>query len=400
MKERNEPERLCRVLVVHNYYQTAGGEDTVFRNECRLLREHGHEVETYERDNEEIRNSVIRKVLLPFTAVFSLKTYCEVRRIIRSEGIDVVHCHNTFPLVSPSVYYAARSCGVPVVQTVHNFRFLCPNSVFFRDGKPCEDCLEKGLGCSLRHGCYRGSRLQTFVLAQMLAIHRALGTYRRIRYIFLTEFNRSKFRKLLGEETERQFIKPNFEYADPRGAEAPAERDGSFVFAGRLDRVKGVDFLAETWGSEGELYLFGNGELEAEVRQACARNRHIHFMGFRPKEEIGEYLRKARALLFTSDLYEGFPMTIAEAFAAGTPVVCPDSGNAADIVRGAGAGATYRRRDAGSFRKALDEVREGFDGYSAKALEAYNAALTPEANYRQQAEIYQTLIRERRQKAR
>ena len=153
-----------RVLLVHNYYQIGGGEHTVFENEKRMLKEHGHDVAEYTRDNAELNHSILKKLLLPFTTVFSFRTYREIRRMINAKGIDIVHCHNTFPLISPSVYYAARRCGVPLVQTVHNFRFICANGVLSREGRPCEACVKNGLECALSNRCYRNSWLQTLVL--------------------------------------------------------------------------------------------------------------------------------------------------------------------------------------------------------------------------------------------
>ena len=200
----------AKVLVVHNYYQIGGGEHTVFENEVKLLRQNGHEVITYTRDNAELKVSKLKLALAPFSAIWSFKTYREVSAILRQENIDVVHCHNTFPLISPSVYYAAWKTGVPVVQTIHNYRFLCPNGLFYRNGKICEDCLRKGLYCALSHGCYRNSRIQTLPVVLMLAVHRLLGTYQRLNYIFLTDFTKRFFVKKFRLKEEQMFIKPNF----------------------------------------------------------------------------------------------------------------------------------------------------------------------------------------------
>ena len=250
--------------MVHNFYQIGGGEHTVFENEKRLLIENGHHLVEYTRDNAELKHSVIKKLMLPFSTVFSLKTYREVKRIIKKEKIDIVHCHNTFPLISPSVYYAAWNCKIPVVQTIHNFRFMCPNGIFFSDGTVCEDCIQKGLGCSIKKGCYRNSKLQTIVVANMLKIHRILGTYKKLRYIFLTEFNRTKFKSLLGSKCEKEFIKPNFEYIND--SSDVFERDDSFIFVGRLDGYKGIPFLMNAWSDiQKDLYIFGDGEYKDTV---------------------------------------------------------------------------------------------------------------------------------------
>lgn len=170
-----------KILMVHNFYQIGGGEHTVFRNEVELLRENGHEVVEYTRSNDELKTSKLKLFLMPFTTTWSWKTYWEVQAIIKKEKIDIVHCHNTFPLISPSVYYAACNLKIPVVQTIHNFRLLCPNGAFFCDGKICEECTsENRLSPAIKKNCYRGSKVQTLVLTTMLVVHRWLGTYRKI----------------------------------------------------------------------------------------------------------------------------------------------------------------------------------------------------------------------------
>lgn len=379
-----------RVLIVHNYYQIGGGEHTVFANEKRLLLDNGHYVCEYTRDNAELNSSKLKKLFLPFSSVFSFRTYREVKRIIKKENIDIVHCHNTFPLISPSVYYAARKCKVPVVQTIHNFRFLCPNGVFYRDGHICEDCLNKGLSCSLKHGCYRNSKIQTLVVVNMLRFHRLIGTYRKINYIFLTEFNRNKFTELLGEKTETEFIKPNFEYINiPPTAK---KRENYFVFAGRLEENKGIRFLLKVWDTlDKDLYIFGDGTLKEEVESAAKENKRIHFMGFQSQDIIFDYISKAKAFVFSSEWYEGFPMTLIESFAMGTPVICGDIGNQSDIVRNAGAGTLYSLYDDDSFKKAVTDIDKNFAAYSENAKKAYDTRYTPEANYKQLKSVYEAI---------
>ena len=182
-----------RILQIHNFYQIPGGEDVVVRNEKKLLEEHGHEVFTYYRSNKELNEgNKLKKLFIPFTAVYSLKTCREVKKIIRENKIDIVHVHNTLMMVSPSVFYAAFQCKVPVVQTLHNFRMLCPAGSFFRNNVICEEWVNGGLKCAIRHKCYRGSKIQTMVSSAILWIHRFLGTYYRVNFICLTEFNKNK----------------------------------------------------------------------------------------------------------------------------------------------------------------------------------------------------------------
>ena len=243
-------EKKQRILLVHNYYKIPGGEDTVVANEKKLLEDHGHEVFLYSRSNTEMESfSIVQKLLLPFTSLFSLRTFCEVKKEIRLHKIDIVHVHNTLSLISPSVYYAAFVCGKPVVQTVHNFRLLCPAATFLREGKICEECVEKGLGCAVRYGCYRGSRLQTLVSASILKLHRILGTYRRLYYICLTDFNRNKL--LLLNKKGKEYIKENRVFVKPNFAQTPpkmeVEKKEQYIFSGRLDNLKGIRVLLEAW---------------------------------------------------------------------------------------------------------------------------------------------------------
>ncbi|MEH7111505.1 glycosyltransferase [Neobacillus niacini] len=205
-----------KILIVHNYYQIPGGEDTVVANETKLLKQKGHEVVFYSRNNSELKDlNLFQKLCLPFTTVFSIKTYREVKEVIKKQNIDIVHVHNTLNLISPSVYYAAFACKVPVVQTIHNFRMLCPAATFYRNGNICEDCTSKGLKCAIKYSCYRQSKLQTIACVVTLKLHRFFGTYKKLNYICLTEFNMLKLLELnKGKkkiiDPEKVFIKPNF----------------------------------------------------------------------------------------------------------------------------------------------------------------------------------------------
>ena len=211
-----EPNHKQKILMVHNYYQIPGGEDTVVANEKRLLEEHGHEVVLYTRHNNELKNmSKLQKLGLPFTTIFNPRTYRDIKRIIKEEKIEIVHVHNTLNLISSAVYYAAVKCGVPVVQTIHNFRLLCPGATFYRDGHICEDCVSKGLKCAVKHKCYRNSRAQTLICVISTWIHRHTGILGKINYIALTEFNKEKLLQLKYIKSERVFVKPNFTFEVP-----------------------------------------------------------------------------------------------------------------------------------------------------------------------------------------
>lgn len=379
------------VLMVHNFYQIGGGEHTVFNNEVELLKKNGHKVITYTRDNAEINNSLLKKLLLPFTTIWSFKTYREIKKIIKKENIDIVHCHNTFPLISPSVYYAARKMNVPVVQTIHNFRFICPKALFYKNSKICEECLiNNNFKSAIKNNCYRDSKIQTIVVTNMLKIHRKLGTYKKINYIFLTEFNKSKFNKLIDINKDNIFIKPNF-VERKLDLKRPKKLNNVFVFMGRLDENKGIKFLIDTWKNinDYELHIYGDGSYKDYVVNATKSNNNIKYYGFQKQDVIFEDLINSYGLVIPSICYEGFPMTIAEAYSLGIPVLSSDVGNHASIVSTARAGCLYKLNDEESFKEKLEDIIDDNKKYSENAVKYYNDVLSPEKNYKELIDIYE-----------
>ena len=330
------------ILIVHNRYKYRGGEDTVAENERQLLESYGHKVVTYIRDNSELdKMSKFQKLLLPLTTLYSRRTVRDIKRIIREHNIDVVHVHNTVPLISPSVYAAAKSCGCKVVQTLHNFRLLCPNGLMLRDGHICNDCIKYGLRCAVKHKCYRSSKLQTILLVTMLRLHRWLGTYREVdKYIALTEFNKKLFceglPKLFNESNIA--VKPNFCFGnDTPTAAVPANEREFFLFCGRVEEYKGIFELLEVFAqmSEQHLIVLGTGaDYDRAVSYAKQHNcANVTFLGQCDKNTVMKYMSSAKCLIVPSKWYEGFPMTIAEAFSVGTPVMAADIGNAGELAK-------------------------------------------------------------------
>lgn len=380
------------VLLVHNYYQIGGGEHTVFENEKNMLLENGHEVYTYTRSNDELKSSKWKLLLMPFSTIWSFKTYREVRKLIQEKQIDIVHCHNTFPLVSPSVYYAARSLKVPVVQTIHNFRFLCPNGLFYCNGQICEKCREQNSFLpALKNKCYRNSTVQTAVAVAMLKFHRWLGTYRKINYIFLTEFNKSKFAELIDIHSENVFVKPNF-VNQMQAASDTRTAKPKFIYAGRLDENKGIPFLLEAWKrlpTEYELHIYGEGAYRSACEEASQKDRNIHYLRFRPQKEIFLDLSGSAALIFPSNWYEGYPMILTESFSVARPVVCTNLGNQGDIVTTSGGGTTFIYGNVDSFAAAIENVVAHNAKYSANAYRYYLENQTKESSYRKLSDIYE-----------
>lgn len=398
-----------RILIVHNAYQIPGGEDAVVANEMRLLRDAGHEVFLYKKNNTELDSySLFQKLLLPFRSIYSRKTYREVRAMIKKHRIDLVHVHNTLFVISPSVYDAARSLGVPVVQTIHNYRLLCPNALFLRDGQICQDCLSHGLRQSVKHACYRGSKSQTLIVSLMLAFHRRRGTYSRLSYICLTDFNKEMLLRLSlrGKpllSPAQIYVKPNFT-PDP-GAPVPySKRQPYFLFASRMDVSKGIFVLLRAWeiyeknaDEPKELVLCSSGPEEDAVREYIQTHalRHVQMLGQLSHDEVLSKMKHALAVCLPTQWYEGFPVVIAESFACGTPVIGSNIGNVGTLVSHGETGLTHAPADADAladFFLHWDPASEAVQAMSANARRTYEDKHSPKKNLEMLMEIYQDVL--------
>lgn len=395
-------DKKWRILLVHNYYQVPGGEDTVVANEKKLLEQHGHMVFLYSRNNSELHSmSKWGKLCFPFSTIFSLHTYREVKRLIQENNIDILHVHNTLSLISPAVYYAGMVCRVPVVQTLHNFRLLCPAATFYRDGKICEDCLRKGLVCAVSHACYRKSKIQTLGSVATLIIHRFLGTYKRIHYICLTEFNRQKLLELnQGRKRivnpDKVYIKPNFTFQDE--CEETREDDIEYyLYVGRIEELKGVPMLVSAFEKMGNkwLKLAGVGELYEiyERKKEEYIKRGIEFLGTQSQTQVKRLMRNAKAFILPTQCYEGFPVTIAESFSQGTPVICSDIGNAGNLVSEGMTGTKFCYNDEMSLIQAINRF-EKLNRYELgrNARKQFDEKYDSSANYKLLLEIYRRMM--------
>ena len=335
-----------RILLIHNHYRLAGGEDVVVEAEKSMLEDHGHEVSLLVAKNTEITDAS-KQISAGLGAVYSARGRSRVAAELARFSPSIMHVHNFFPLLSPSIYYAAREAGVPVVQTLHNYRLLCPNALFLRDGQICEACLGKTVPlASVLYACYRGNRAATSSIASMIAFHHALGTWRTMvdAYIALTEFGREKFIQG-GLPSDRVFVKPNF----VSGAVSIGEGDGDFaVFLGRLAEEKGIRTLLGAWRkSRGKLRLkiAGDGPLRPLVETAAQDTKEVEFLGCVSRDGVAELLRHAYALIVPSIVYESFPLVVAEAFAAGVPVIASNLGALAQLIHHGRTGLHFRAGD-------------------------------------------------------
>jgi glycosyltransferase involved in cell wall biosynthesis len=392
-----------KVLIVHNYYQQRGGEDATFEQECRLLTRFGHAVVAYQRSNKEIEKAgAWAHLRAPLDIIWNAKSGREFRTLLQDERPDLVHVHNTFFTISTSIFSACQELGVPVVQTLQNYRLFCPVAVFFRDGKVCEDCLEHSLWEGIRHGCYHGSRRDTTVVAAMIKVNRVLKTWpgNVDGFIAVTPFGR---RKLIegGLPADRVMVKPNF--VDPDPGEGGATRDYA-MFVGRLSPEKRAATMLEAWGKLDQpvpLKIAGSGP-EQQALQEQARTYglgHVEFLGQMPREETLALLQGARFLVFPSEWYEGFPVTICEAFACGTPVICSRMGAMEEIVEDHRTGLHFPPGDAEALAARVawawqrpDEMRR----MGGEARREFETKYTAERNHPLLMEIYNWAITRKR----
>ncbi len=388
-----------KIFLVHNSYLEPGGEDVVFQRESQLLKSAGHEVLEYRRSNHEIEQySCVRRLGLLSRTVWARDTWREFRDLLHHDRPDIVHVHNSFLMISPSIYSACCDQNVPVVQTLHNYRLLCPAASFFRDGKPCEDCVTQGLWRGIQHGCYRDSRMATASVAIMLAVHRKRKTWVQMidRYIALTEFARSKFVNA-GLPQDKITVKPNFAYPDP----GTRTCDGSYaLFVGRLSPEKGIYTLLDARCRSSvdlPLRIIGDGPSSAQLqsRVAASATKKIMFIGRVPQPQVISAMKEARFLVFPSELYENFPLTIVEAFACSLPVIASDLGAMREIVTDGQTGLLFRAGDPEDLARKLawacahpEQMRQ----MGKQARVEYENKYTADANYRMLMGIYHQVI--------
>jgi glycosyltransferase involved in cell wall biosynthesis len=391
-----------KILQIHNFYQQPGGEEAVLQDEKLLLESHGQVVLRYTRHNDEIQQMSLPRVVRQ--TFWSPRTYREVRELLRRERPDVVHCANLLHLVSPSAYYAAQAEGVPVVQTLHNFRMMCPNSTFARNERACEDCLGKWFAWpAIQHACYRNNRVATTVLTSMIAYHRIRRTWTDAIdwYIVLSDFSRQKFVEG-GIDNARITVKPNFVFPEPQ----PGTGGGKFaVFVGRLSPEKGITTLLDAWQSLTEpipLKIIGDGPLGNQVGEAASRDSRIEWLGRQPLAEVYDQIRDATCLILPSVCYENCPKTVIEAFALGTPVVASHTGALVEMIDDGTTGLLFEAGD-GTALAAQVQRMFGSRGerlrMGAAARSEFERRYSAEANYRALMDVYQQAIQFKRSAA-
>jgi glycosyltransferase involved in cell wall biosynthesis len=343
-----------KILMLHNRYLIPGGEDQSTAADVALLADTGHQVELVEQDNRDIER--LGRTRTALRTVWSSDSFRRIREKLLTGGFDILHVQNFFPLWSPSVYYAAARCGIPVVQTLHNYRLLCVNSIFFRDNHVCEDCLGKTMPWpGIVHGCYRGSRAGSAVVAGMAGFHRMMGTWEsKVQaYIAVSEFAREKY-VAGGLPAEKISVRPNFLHPSP----APGRGGGGYaLYAGRLSQEKGIATMLQAWKkaeSAIPLKIIGEGPLRAMVAAESTASPSIEYMGPMPLEDVIRWMGGAEFLVFPSEWHETMGRTIMESFAVGTPVVAARLGAPASMVSPGRTGFHFKASDVDSLREQVE----------------------------------------------
>lgn len=387
------------VLIIHNSYQQPGGEDVLVAQESRLLERNGHRVTLYKRSNDEINGlSFGQRLGLISRMVSATDSKLAVRDILRDLKPDLVHIHNTFLMVSPSAYEACQEEHVPVVQTLHNYRLLCPAATFYRDAGPCEECVTHSLLRSVRHACYRDSRAMSGAIALMLKTHRSRQTWNKQidAYIAISGFVREKYIQA-GFPASKITVKPNF--VDPD----PGERSGSgdyALFLGRLSPEKGLLTLLEAWKrlpSPVPLVIAGDGPMRQRLEAEAAKQtlRCVRFAGRLKREDAYLAMKKAAFVVVPSVWDEPFGMVVAEAFACGTPVVGAFAGSIQEMIEDQVTGLHFARGDPDALAKKVAWAWEHLPEMAAMgkaARQVYENRYTANTNYDLLMNIYDSAL--------
>jgi len=385
-----------KILQVHNEYQHFGGEEVVVAAENSLLCEYGHETRQWIVKNSELQNtSTLTKAKVALQSIWSHNAYRRINRQLLDFQPDVVHVHNTIPLISPSIYAACKSEGIPVVHTLHNYKLICPGAYLYRGRKTCEDCIGKFVPyLGILHGCYRSSRAQTAISVAGLATHRLRGTYRNDVdiYIALSRFARQKFIEG-GLPAEKIAVKPNFVSSEIK----PGKHTGGYaLFVGKLVQYKGIETLLQAWHLLDEtipLKIVGQGPLEILLKSNLPPG--VEYLGQLPREKVLSLMQEANLVVFPSEWYEPFGIVMIEAFATGLPVIATRLGSAAEIVRDGTSGWHFNPEDpqdlARIIRLAWSNPEE-MKHRGEMARKQYEDYYSAEKNYQMLLSIYQTAI--------
>ena len=388
-----------RILLIHNHYEYTGGEDVAVNEEIKLLQEKNHEVEALFFDNKDINHSK-NLVVTGIRSIYNTSSKRIIEAKIKSFMPEVIHLHNLFFLVTPSVFFTAKKFNIPVVLTLHNYRLICCKALLLRNNHVCEICVSKRFPfAGIKYKCYRSSHLQSAMVTAITGIHKFLGTWKNkvATYIALTNFAREKFlNSSLDLNPDQIEVVPNF-VVDPGVGSTP--RKNFFLFVGRLSTEKGLTYLLEFFSqfSEEEIVVAGEGPLEQQLRQRYFQSKNIKFLGKASKLKIMELMKECKALIFPSIWYEGLPFTIVEALSTATPVLASRLGSMAEIIEDGSNGFHFNvndEKDLGRTVQRFNQLNEEeHQIMRAAARRSYELKYHPETHYQAIFSVYKKAIK-------
>lgn len=391
-----------RILVVHGRYRSAApsGENRVVDQEFAALTAAGHDVQRFERHSDEIAGwSAVQKAALPAVSLWNEPVRRELLALLRRDTPDLVHIHNTFPLISPSVLHACRAARVPVVATLHNYKLLCASGDFFREGTRCHECAGGKRLPAVAHGCYRGSRAATVPVAASSSLHRTAWQRLVSAYIFISASQRDLM-KNLALPPQRVFVKHNFV---PPPSTATIGRDHTVVFLGRLDAAKGVPLLMRAWDtfrdrhptSSLRLVVAGGGPLADEVERWASGHHSVDVAGLLPPESAATLLGRALAAVVPSQWEETFGLVAVEAMAAGVAPIAPARGSFPELITPGTDGELFAPGDARDLAEVLADVDRHPTRYlelGSSGVETYRRRFRPSGNLERLIEVYRFAV--------
>jgi len=382
-----------KILLIHNSYKQKGGEDAVFKNEFNLLKSLGFKVDKLLFSNLCIK-SAKDQILTGIYSIYNYKSAKLLEDRIKTFKPDIIHIHNWFPLASPSIILTAKKQNIPVVMTLHNFRLICPNALLFRNGKICEKCIDKFFPYpAIFNKCYRNSYLQTLSVSLVTFTHKVFQTWQKIdKFIALTEFQKNKFlSSSLKIPKEKISVKPNFTKDFGMGFN---KRENFFLYVGRLSEEKGIDTLLEAFkNTQFVIKIIGDGNLKHFILKHSQKYKNIIFLGYKNKNEVIQYMKKAKALIFPSKCYEGFPTVLVEALSVGTPVITSNIGSQAEIIKDGYNGLHFKVNNELDLRSKLVKFLSSKNKkFYENARKEYLDKYTPEKNIQILTKIYGEVI--------
>lgn len=393
-----------RILAIHNLHRkgSASGDDQVFKSETTLLENHGNEVVKYTVSNDDFDNAgMAGKVMSTFGMLWSFNNYKAVQKIIKEEHPDIVHIHTFFPLLSPSILYAAKRSRVKVVATLHDTRFICPCSTSLRGTQLCNECGDGHYFRMCKYGCFKNSKLQSFIVAGIFKYHRIRKSfYKQIdRYICLNE-NQIKLLKDIGFEGEKITRKYNFvpdAEANLKAINVEGLPDRYAVFYGRIGEEKGIRLLMKMWEQLHNipLVVMGGGPLEEEFKTWSHKKENVYFLGYTQHDKCLSIVKGSEFVIFPSIWYEGCSMVEIETESLGKGLVATDLGFSVEAIENGVNGYKVKLGDVAEFVetiKRLWDAKEECRRIGENARKDYEAKYLPEYNYQQLMEIYKTTL--------